>query len=424
MRNAFHLRNGFGRASLRAGLESVGGRRPGPGWGSALAVLTLLLGVGCTRIGPDETGVRSVNLGPNKGIVQRDFGPGYHRYLWPLDSWNRFPSTVQHMRFAQQRPGPVPEGIQFGEALQVTSADGDRVTVLADVFYRIADDRAYRVLQDSGPGDRFVGVVRTLAQDATRVVFGRLRTEEFYEEDQRESARLDGVTLLRERLEPRGIELVDLLVETVEFDPNYEKLIQEKKIADQRVELEKALARAAAEEGRVTRIRVETEARVQQVARETQALVMEIHADTELTVARLRAEADRYGAARRAEADLNHARLEAQGREGLLRAEAEGMRRKNEALGGAGGRNLVALEAVRHLNLVEVTFPSLGIDWLNPEEMARRIGAEPGLPELAPAEARPSEAVEGLTRVGPASGMESQVESGRKEQGEDTVPGT
>jgi len=283
------------------------------------------------------------------------------------------------LRFAPRPPGPVAERIVFAEALQVTSADGDRVVLQADIFYRIADDAAYRVLQDSGPGDRYVGVVRTLAQDAARVVFGRLQTEDFYHQERRESARQEGAALLGERLGPRGIELIQLLVESLEFDPNYENLIKQKKVADQRVELEKALARAATQQGLVARIQVETEAKVKQVARELDALVVQLNADTDLRVVQLRAEAELYRAERGAEADLYFARQEARGQEAMLRAEAEGTRRLNEALAGDGGRNLVAMEALRHLNLVEVTFPSFGVDWLNPQEMAVRVGAEPAL---------------------------------------------
>lgn len=380
----------------------------------AWILVVLLLAVGCTRIGPEETGVRSVNLGPNKGIVPKDFGPGYHRYLWPLDSWNRFPSAVQHMRFAPRPPGPVVDGIVFAEALQVTSADGDRVTMHADVFYRIADEAAHQVLQDSGPGDRYVGVVQTLAQDATRVVFGRLQTEDFYHQERRESARAEGVTLLQKRLGMRGIELIDLLVESLEFDPNYEKLIKEKKIADQRVELEKALARAAAQEGLVARIRVETTAKVQQVARELQSRMIEINAETDLLVTRLEAEAERYAVERRAEADLHFDRQKARGQEAILRAEAEGTRRLNEALAGEGGGNLVALEAVRHLNLTEVTFPSLGVDWLNPHEMARRIGAEP----------TPTGIADPPSAVWPASGPDQRVDGGAEESSGESDPGS
>ena len=46
-----------------------------------------------------------------------------------------------------------------------------------------------------------------------------------------------------------------------------------------------------------------------------------------------------------------------------------------KAVIGEGGRNLVALEAVKKLTVNDVTFPSVGYDWFNPYEMALRLGA-------------------------------------------------
>jgi regulator of protease activity HflC (stomatin/prohibitin superfamily) len=342
----------------------------------------VVLTTACTRVKPDEIGVRTLNFGKNKGVIQKDYAPGYHRYLWPLDSWHRFPSTVQRLRFSQVPTDTDPARLE--EPLQVTSADGHRVAVTAAAFFRIADDQAHSVLSDSGPGDRYQGVVRSLAQDAVRVVFGRLKTEAFYDPIQREIARAEGVNLLRTQLEPRGVDLLDFLVETVEFEPNYENLIRDKKIADQRVELEKAKARAAVEKGKVANIQAETVARVQKIERETESDILRIDTDTQVRADLLNAEANKYAARARADADLYAEQKKAEGQRQSLEAEAEGTRHRNAALTGDGSQNLVALEALQKMNLSEVTFPSAGFDWFNPRAMARRIGAsdDPSTPAL------------------------------------------
>jgi hypothetical protein len=340
---------------------------------TALVLACAALAMGCTRIKPDETGVRTLNFGKAKGVVEQDYAPGYHRYLWPLDTWHRFPSTVQRLRFAPwSTDGPV----QREDALPVTSADGDRVAVTAEVVFRIADQAAHQVLKDSGRGDRYLGVVRDLAQDSARVVFGRLKTEHFYDPERRESARSEGIELLRTRLHLRGIELVDFLVETMEFEPNYENLIRDKKVADQRVELEKAKARAAAERGKVATIHAETTVKVQQIDRETQSAILRINTETAVQMNTLKAAANKYAAQRQADADLYAAQKAADGQRLLLAAEAEGTRRLNTALSGDGSQNLVVLEGLKKMNLSEVTFPSAGLDWLNPRAMARHLGAE------------------------------------------------
>ena len=327
---------------------------------------------GCARIKPDEIGVRTKNFGFGEGIVPEDYKPGFHRFLWPLDSWQRFPSTVQRIRFAKNSQETwAPQG----EALQITSADGDKVTLEAEVFFRIADGQAHRILQESGVGEKYKETVRGLAVDEARVQFGQLGTESFYDYLSREKVRQKAVTLLKERLVPRGIELIDLLVTSVEFDPNYETLIKQKKLADQRVQLEKAKGRAATEKGKVTRIAVETYSKVQKIDRETEAEIMHKTTELNLRIGTMKAEADKYASGLKADADLYKNQHAAEGTLLLKSAEAEGSHRMNEALVGEGGRNMVALEAVKELTVSDVTFPSVGYDWFNPYEMAVRMGA-------------------------------------------------
>lgn len=334
-------------------------------------VWMLLLLAGCTRINPDEIGVRSVNFGSKGGIVPKDYEPGYHRFLWPLDSWHRFPSTVQSLAFVKDGGrGSGPDG-----PLQISSGDGDRVTIDAEVFFQIKPNHANRVLQDSGPGERYLDVVRGLSQDAARAVFGRIGTEQFYDQASRQQALDDATELLSQRLDERGIMLVDLLVSSVAFDSNYEKLIKQKKIADQRVELELAKSRAAEERGRVEKLRAETNVKVQKVDREKEARLTAMRTDTDMQIAAMRSEAQKYVSQRTADADLYHAHRVAEGKRLVGLAEADGSRRKNEALAGDGSRNLVALEALRNINLGDVSFPSIGYEWFNPFDMAGRVGA-------------------------------------------------
>lgn len=352
----------------------------------AASSLLLLFAFGCTKVEPDAIGVRTMNFGSGEGIVQKDYGPGYHRYLWPLDTWHRFPSTVQRVRFARdtRRVGGGP--IQ-GDALQVISSDGDRVALSIEVFFRIADNAAHRVLQDSGSGDACRMVVLNFSQDAARKIFGNLRTEDFYDEPRREAARRQAITVLREGLQQRGIELVDLLVDSIDFDPNYENLIKEKKIADQRVELEKARARAAEERGQVERIKVETQAKLLKLEKETDAQVAALDMENKAQIASVRADAGKYATERTADAELYASQKRAEGARLIGQAEAEGTQRMNRALDGDGSRNLVAAEAVRSMNLGEITFPSVGYEWFNPFDMAARLGADG---EGAVAEEEPS----------------------------------
>lgn len=348
-----------------------------------LIIAAVVLAAGCARVKPDEIGVRTINFGRGEGIVKTDYAPGFHRFLWPLDTWHRLPSTVQRIRFARgDMQGAGNEG------LQVNSAGGDRVILTAEVLFRIADGEAHHVLQETGTDERYREFVRGLTQDAARVLFGRLHTEAFYDENARETARQEAVTLLRERLKPRGIELINFLVEAVEFDRNYETLIKQKKLADQRVELEKAKSRAAEEEGKVAKIGAETTAKVAKIERENEAEITKKTTEVNLQIGTMRAEAEKYASALNADAALYKSQKEADGQKLLKEAEAEGTQRLNAALLGIGGRNLVALEAAKRLNLTDVAFPSSGFEWFNPHDMAIRLGASEDVEEnVKPAKA-------------------------------------
>lgn len=352
----------------------------------AILALVALLSASCARIGPDETGVRSKNLGPGKGIEPEDKGPGYHRFLWPLDSWQRFPSTVQSIRFTQQR-----DLTRTGAtgSIELTSDDGDRVVIAAEMLFHIQEGAAHKVLQDSGSGDRYREVAAGLAQDAARALFGRLGTEAFYNVERRDEIRRELVSLLRERLAARHMELVDFLLESIEFGSNYESLIKTKKIADQKVELEKAKSRAAEERGKVTLVRTQTDIRLKALQKEADIAMMKQRTDTELKVAGFNAEAAKYAAERSADGALYQGKRNAEGTRVTKAAEAESTRLKNDALIGEGQRNLVALETVKALNLPDIVIPSDGYPWLSPREMIRRFGGEEEAPSAKPGEAAP-----------------------------------
>lgn len=348
--------------------------------------LALLASAGCARIKPDEVGIKTVNIGPGKGIVPRDYDPGYQWNLWPLHSWDRLPRTVQRLDFTKQTTGlPDPRK----GPLLVKSAGGDSVQIDAVVFYRLKDGEAHKTLQRFRTVESYEAHVRERAANAGRAVFGRLQTEEFSDPEPRERVRLQAVELLRANLAEVGIELIDLLVEKIEFDAEYENLIKQKKLADERVNLERSKARAAEERGKVNKIRSETTGKTERIARDKELQMAQLDTETSLREQALRAEAERYATVKRAEADRYKAERQAEAT--LLRnaVEAEGARSMNEALSGPGGGNLVARQAARNLQLNEVSFPSYGYDWFNPKSMAERLGAEADVEPPAAAQPHP-----------------------------------
>lgn len=361
---------------------------------TAIIVLILVsfvaLRIFIVRIDLGEVGVRTVEYAVfgDKGVEQRDFGPGWHRRIPFVETWQVFDATVQTLEFASaedwaqstynlflRRKGEDAQSRRAGERVELKSFDGYSVQMDVTIKYRIMPEKAHRVYQDAGTEARYKQLVRTESDDTMRTVFGEMRTEEFYDPDVRRTRTDQALELLRRKLEPRYVELVGILIRDITFDPAYERKILDKKLADQEVELNKSRALAEEKRGETNKIEAETEAKVLVINQEKEAELLTMQADTDKQVAEIRAKAEVTVAEARADADLYAAEKIAEATLLEKQAEAEGERLKAQALAGQGGANLVALEAARELKLNEATISTQQIDLLDVNAMVERLGA-------------------------------------------------
>lgn len=312
-----------------------------------------------------------------KGVVQKDFGPGFHRNLGPIDSWVLFDSTVQTLEMTREPE----QGSQRGrDDVQVQSADGYAVSVDITAKYRIKVGKAHKLYGDTGSGTKYKTIVRNESQQACIALFGLMKTEEFYDPERRRATAAEVKQRLIASLADNHVEVIDVLIRDVRFDPEYEHKIRRKKLADQEVELNKSMARAATMRGKTQVIKAESERKVRVIQKEKEAALVEMEAQTDRDIAKIRADYERYATEKRADADLAAAEKEARGKLLVKKAEAEGERLRNEAMQGAGGSIIVALEAARNLNLADVTISTVDIDLLDVDAMATKLGAPAGAP--------------------------------------------
>ncbi len=329
---------------------------------SGVFLIALVAG-SIVRVEPDQIGVRSNNFGlfGAKGLVRQDLAPGWHLNIPILHTTTVYPATIRKIELTKDLRQRSALG---GEVLLVQSSDGDRVLMDVHVFFRIKPGNAHRLLEDSGPGDGHVHILKNLASEHLRAVFGKMRTEQFYDPVVRHEKTVLALASLSQAMEARFIEVIDIAVQDIEFEPKYEQKIREKKLADQNVELQKAEARVAAERFKVDAIKIETANSIALLQAETRAEIDRINAEANKEATTLRADSRLYAEQQRA-----------QGQIAMAAASAQITQAKNEALAGSGGKNLAALEAVRNLKITSLTFPTAGRDWFDVEEMARRLGA-------------------------------------------------
>ncbi len=367
----------------------------------AVAILLIVVGIFLStnflfiRIELGETGVRTQQyaiLG-KKGVVEKDFGPGWHRNIPLLDIWKVFDSTVQTTEFTTERERQETRKIYSilsqtsrkyldsapaggpGQ-VELKSKDGYTVRLDVTVKYRIKPDEVHQLYTKLGSEARYKGIVRDQVQKVIRDTFGTMLTEQFYDPEVRRVKTLEGTKVLKEVLAGNNIELIDILIRDIAFDPTYERKILDKKLADQDVELNKSKALAEEKKGETNRINAETEAKVRVIEQELKAKQLTMRADTDKQIAQINADARLEAAKLKADADLYKAGLEAKGTLLEKEATAEGERLKAVALNTPGGENLVALETVEQLNFSWMNISTQKEDFLDVETFLKKIGAK------------------------------------------------
>lgn len=367
-----------------------------------LAALILFIVVGIfvatnflfIKIELGQTGVRTQQyaiLG-ERGVVQEDFGPGWHRNLPLLDIWKIFDSTVQTTEFTTEQERKetrkiysflsstsrkyldvVPVG--GPGQVELKSKDGYTVRLDVTVKYRVTPGEVHKLYTELGSELRYKGIVRDQVQKVIRDIFGTMLTEQFYDPEVRRVKTLEGTEILKGVLAQSSIELIDILIRDIAFDPTYERKILDKKLADQDVELNKSRALAEEKKGETNRIGAETEAKVRVIEQELKAEQLTMRAETDKQIAQINADARLTAAKLKADADLYKAELEAKGTLLEKEAVAEGERLKATALNTPGGENLVAFELVEQLNLGEITVSTQSEDFLDVGSVLEKIGA-------------------------------------------------
>jgi regulator of protease activity HflC (stomatin/prohibitin superfamily) len=340
------------------------------GGGLSLKSLTVDVPIGVVGVRIQQYG-----LFGSKGVVEKDFGPGWHRNLGPIDKWEMFDSTVQTLEMTRYKNRGTARSV---DDVKVQSADGYAISLDVTVKYQIESGKAYLLYQGLGAGSKYKTIVRNEAQKSCMGSFGTMKTEDFYNPARRRQAANEVLELLEKSLGAKHIKVIDVLIRSVEFDPEYEKKIRSKKMADQEVELNKSMAAAEGMAGKTQVIEAETAKLVDLVVKEKEAELITMKAQTDLEIATIRANAERYVTEKKADADLIDSQ---KGAEGLLKvrmAEAAGEKLRNEALQGSGGDILVALEAAQNLNVTSIEVSTIDLDFLDLDAMAEKLGAGSG----------------------------------------------
>lgn len=331
-----------------------------------LVILGIFLRLNLIKVPIGQVGVLTTEFGPGKGLVEKDYGPGFWLDLGPLHSWETFDTTVQTLSMLATDPTG---------ALKVKSADGQTVTLDVTVKYRIQPEKCWLLRKELGVGDSYKNKVRNEAVDALLPIFGTMFTDDFYNPEKRAEKSAEAERFLASRLERYYVELISILVRDVTFTPIYEQQIKAKALKGQEREVNEAQREAAKYRGDTQKIVAETAAKVTVIEQNLEKTRRELTAENEKLIAKIRADADKFVKETRADADLYKAQKTADATRLLENAKAEAQRLRQMALQGSGAKNLVALEAAEHLNLTKVVISTMDNNVLDLPAFAKKLGA-------------------------------------------------
>lgn len=339
---------------------------------ASLALAASLSDCTCHSTAATEVGVltRKVSffgLLGKPGVNDESYGPGA-TYFFPafVTDWHVYDVALQNLEMvsdATRGDRPSSDEIEF------KTADGNDIRVDVTVAWRLDPKRvAYLLVRVAGSTHEVKeALVRPTCRSVVRDVLNEMTSEQFYNSDKRFEKAEAARVRLAELLAPEGVIVERVILGEHRFNPDYEKVIHDKKVAEQNGERMRSEGKAAVElvKRNVATARGVVEQKIAQ-------------AKGELDKVKLAADADYYQRQQQATATLAEAQ-----------AHAKGIQKQNEALAGAGGRTLVKLRLAEALMDKPILFlPTAhggGLSTLNLNDLLQKfaIGAAATAPPPA-----------------------------------------
>jgi regulator of protease activity HflC (stomatin/prohibitin superfamily) len=170
-----------------------------------------------------EVGVRTIKWLGTKGVEQKVYQPGAAYFFLPIfNGWDTFDTRLQVVE------------MKGTSQLTFKTRDGNDLSVDVTFSYRIDPQRTPYIRQYVAASDTELRekVFKTVARSRTRDFLGALSTDEFTRTEERNKAVELARTGLQSILTEYGILLERVAVMDYRFDPDYLKVITEKKIAE------------------------------------------------------------------------------------------------------------------------------------------------------------------------------------------------
>ncbi len=304
-----------------------------------------LLASGCLPHSTESTevGVRVAKLGliGEPGVLPDVYSPGTTSFFPAvINDWFVYDIALQNLAMTREHSTGDRKG---DDSLRFKTVDGNDISVNVTVAWKIDPSKVGNLLQFGGDDTLQVGrrLVRPASRTVIRDVLNELASEQYYDANVRFQKAEEAAEQLNALLGPEGVMVTQVLLGEHKFNQRYEKIIKDKKVAEQNG----------------ARMQSETEAAREQMRRELEVAKGQVSRAIE----QARGESSRRTIS--ADAILFQRQRQAEAILAERRARAEGTAERARALAGSGGRNLVKLEVAKALKGKAIIFvPTGGMD--------------------------------------------------------------
>ena len=295
-----------------------------------LSIASSLL-TGCIFHGtqPNEVGVRTKKIAVfgKAGIEQSIYAPASTYIFLPfINDWHTFNTNLQNMEMTAQ----LAKGDIFGQDdIKFKTIDGNDISLDLIVSYRVIPEKAPHILGFIAENDHELRskIIRVIARSLPRDIFGELQTEEFYTAALRAEKAEKVKKSLNVILNPYGVIIEKILTKDYRFNKEYQKAIEDKKVADQQTQ----------------KLRSEGLAKAEEYIQKLERAKGEVYQDIAKANGEYNKEVIAADAYYQQQQNISKAILE----EG--KSEAMGIQKMNEALAEQGGKVMVKLEMAKAL---------------------------------------------------------------------------
>jgi regulator of protease activity HflC (stomatin/prohibitin superfamily) len=331
--------------------------------GMAMVASSLLLG-GCVShtTGETEVGVLVCKLGigcAKKGVQEELYPPGSTNFFAPfIRDFYTFDTKVQNLEMVAAARGDRLER----DDLRFKTTDGNDISMDVTVAWTIDPKKAPYLLENVGVSTTEVKerLVRPLARTLVRDVLNELDSESVYNSDKRFEKAERAREVLSASLQPYGVIISQVILHEHRFAPEYERVIHDRKLAEQRAQ----------------QLRSEAEAAQQEQIRNLESARGKVAADIAAATGAL--EQAKLGA----DAELFQQQQNSDAIVAERSAHAKAIAKRNEAMRGAGGRAMVKLRVAEALEgksivLVPGGANGIGVNKLDINKLVEAAALQP-----------------------------------------------